>query len=399
MAAGFILAINLAVSGLLASTFVAIAFYERGNLAARWFAVSFAFGMVNALAEFSIPFLAEPRYAVTATFASVLAALMVFNLGLASFYRRRAPVMLMTAAFALSVIVQMATYDMPRSSFLRMVFYQTPYFVMQAVGAWLVLTSARRDRVGTLLGVALSLSALHFLAKPFIAAAAGGNGATAGNYLSTNYALISQTSGTVLALTIALLVLVVLVRRLLADVSQRARTDSLSGLLNRGAFEAELAAMIAAARNSGMPVSLVLCDLDHFKRINDTYGHASGDGVIRTFARLLRENAATGFAVGRIGGEEFALALPGCNLATARLFAESIRLSFATMPVEGLPEKLRFTASFGVAELDPGEPVADALRRADRALYDAKEGGRDRIATAPPTALMQGFERRQGARG
>jgi diguanylate cyclase (GGDEF)-like protein len=126
-----------------------------------------------------------------------------------------------------------------------------------------------------------------------------------------------------------------------------------------------------------VPVSLVICDLDHFKAVNDTWGHAAGDRVIAAFSATLRESAAGHHVVGRIGGEEFAALLPGFNLPAARLFAESVRMAFAGRAIEGFPEGESFTASFGVAEIAPGETAASLLLRADLALYEAKRAGRD----------------------
>ena len=127
----------------------------------------------------------------------------------------------------------------------------------------------------------------------------------------------------------------------------------------------------------GAPVSRVLCDLDHFKAVNDTHGHATGDRVIAAFAARLTSASERSFAIGRIGGEVFAVALPGFNLAAARLFAENVRTGFASVPIEAVSETLRFSASFGVTEYRAGEPAAEAMERADQALYQAKKAGRD----------------------
>ncbi|TIM20324.1 MAG: GGDEF domain-containing protein, partial [Mesorhizobium sp.] len=117
----------------------------------------------------------------------------------------------------------------------------------------------------------------------------------------------------------------------------------------------------------------------------DSFGHASGDRVIETFAGFLREAAAAHHVAGRIGGEEFAIILPGTNLAAARLFAEGTRSAFGGLPIDGLPADSRCTASFGVAELHPSEDFADLMRRADQALYQAKNAGRDcvRVSAGP----------------
>ncbi|WP_341872192.1 GGDEF domain-containing protein [Pseudaminobacter salicylatoxidans] len=197
--------------------------------------------------------------------------------------------------------------------------------------------------------------------------------------------MISQAMGTVFSVASALLFLVILARDVIGDVRILSETDALSRLLNRGGFEDRAKALLRKADAGGRPMALVICDLDHFKDINDTFGHASGDRVIRAFAGFLRDTASAGHVAGRIGGEEFAILLPGANLVTARLFAEATRTAFCGLPVEGLPSHLRFTASFGVAERMPRETLSDLLSRADKALYEAKRGGRDcvRLASTP----------------
>jgi diguanylate cyclase (GGDEF)-like protein len=135
----------------------------------------------------------------------------------------------------------------------------------------------------------------------------------------------------------------------------------------------------AGARKAGIPAALVVCDLDHFKRVNDTYGHDTGDRVIEAFAGILREVAPARAITSRWGGEEFVALLPGANLAGARLFAESVRSAFAALPIAGVPDRVRFTASLGVAEARAQEGLSDLRRRADAALYEAKKGGRNRV--------------------
>ena len=203
---------------------------------------------------------------------------------------------------------------------------------------------------------------------------------------------MSQSLGTVFGLALALLMLAMLVRDVLAEATSKSETDTLSGLLNRGGFERHAQIALRDAVRQGVPVALVIADLDHFKSINDSYGHASGDLVITAFASFLRDAAADHHVAGRIGGEEFAIILPGTNLAAARLFAEGARSAFGALPMDGLPRDHRCTASFGVAELHPGEGFSDLMRRADEALYQAKGAGRDcvRISIGPAAAPAGG---------
>lgn len=166
-------------------------------------------------------------------------------------------------------------------------------------------------------------------------------------------------------------------------------TDSLSGLLNRRGFEDGAKDVLRQVRRRSLPVSIILCDLDRFKAINDTYGHACGDEVIVEFARCLRRVAGPDHLAGRLGGEEFAILLEGATLATARLVAEKIRASLSGSPISGLPAELRVSASFGIAEQEAREELGCLLRRADAALYDAKKTGRDRVAAFRPELLAE----------
>src|SRR5690606_1230940 len=124
---------------------------------------------------------------------------------------------------------------------------------------------------------------VQFAAKPFVAMLTGGPGESSQHYIGTTYALFSQTAGAVLTVATGLLILMVLVRDLLLDAAQRSETDALSGLLNRRGFEDRVEPGLEAARRGGVPASLIACDLDHFKSINDTWGHEVGDRVIRGF--------------------------------------------------------------------------------------------------------------------
>jgi diguanylate cyclase (GGDEF)-like protein len=378
--AEFILAINLLVAGLLAAAFTTVSFYDVGRVSARWLVLGYLLGMAYFAIEFSVPVFDNARPAVVAGFALFLGATIAFNGGLAHKYGVAPPwVPMLVFLFAATATVYFVE-DLPRQSLARMMAYQLPYAAMQFVGVGIVWSSRqRRDWLDHALMAVLAASALQFVSKPFIAHALGGWGVNPQAYLQSNYALVSQSLGTVFGMAIALLILVILVRDVLAEATSKSETDTLSRLLNRGGFVryAELA-MRDAVRN-GVPVALVIADLDHFKSINDGFGHASGDRVIEAFAGFLRDAAADHHVAGRIGGEEFAIILPGTNLAAARLLAEGMRSAFGALPIDCLPADHRCSASFGVAELQPGEGFADLMRRADDALYQAKRGGRDRV--------------------
>ena len=381
--AGFILTINLFVAGLLAAAFLIIAAYDRRRESARWLALGYVIGMTNFLFEFAIATFGTSTALVLAAYASFLAALAVFNIGVARKYSVPVPWTITAVVFVVSIVTCYLIKDMSRQSFMRMLLYQSPYFIMQAIAAGTVAQAKGRTPLDNVLMVLLTMSALQFLSKPFLFQAFGGTGDSPDKYLTTQYALFSQSMGTIFAIAVALMLLVVLVRDVLADANVRSETDTLSGLLNRGGFEARADAAIEDANRLGIPVSLVISDLDHFKSVNDNFGHAAGDKVIVTFARFLRSAMAEHHVAGRIGGEEFAILLPGTNLVAARLFAEGTRNAFASLAIEGMPATKRFTASFGVAEIASGETISELMGRADKALYLAKNSGRDCVKIAP----------------
>jgi diguanylate cyclase (GGDEF)-like protein len=344
--------------------------------------------------EFAIASFGTSMVLVLASYASFLAALTVLNVGVARKYSVPAPWIAMAIIFVASLVGCYLIQDMPRQSFVRMLIYQSPYFIMQAMAAGIVAQAKARSALDNVLMGLLAASALQFLSKPFLFRTFGGTGDSPDQYLSTIYALFSQSMGTIFAIAVALMLLVILVRDVLAEANTRSETDMLSGLLNRGGFEAHAAAALQEARRLGVPVSLVISDLDHFKSVNDNFGHAAGDTVIVTFARFLRSAMADHHLAGRIGGEEFAVLLPGTNLVAARLFAEGARNAFASLTVDGMAPTKRFTASYGVAELAGGETISDLMERADKALYLAKNSGRDCVKIAPrPGGRRSGDDR------
>ncbi|AZO57495.1 MULTISPECIES: diguanylate cyclase [unclassified Mesorhizobium] len=388
--ANFILLINLSVAGLLAASFMAVSFHDVGRAPARWLASGYVLGMAYFAIEFSIPAFSDARLPVVAAFAVFLGATIAFNGGLARKYGMAPPWTPMLFFLAAATIAVYFVQDLPRQSLTRMMAYQLPYAAMQFVGLGIVWSSRQsRGRLDLILMAVLAASGLQFASKPFIAHALGGWGANPQAYLQSSYALVSQSLGTVFGLALALLILAILVRDVLVEVTSKSEMDTLSGLLNRGGFTRQAELAVHDATRLGMPVAMVIADLDHFKTINDSFGHASGDGVIETFAGLLREAAESHHVVGRIGGEEFAVILSGANLATARLFAEGTRHAFGALPISGLPADSRCTSSFGIAELHIGEGFADLMRRADEALYLAKNAGRDcvRVSTGPADGL------------
>ena len=163
-----------------------------------------------------------------------------------------------------------------------------------------------------------------------------------------------------------------------------ATVDGLTGVLNRRAFfeRAEAARLLALRLRK--PIALLMLDIDHFKQLNDSFGHACGDEALKVFADTARGVLREHNVIGRLGGEEFALAMPGTTLDGAIEAAERLRTAVTAALVPGCADGCRMTVSIGVVMIDAGEALAAALARADHALYTAKTGGRNRIEAGAP---------------
>jgi len=171
--------------------------------------------------------------------------------------------------------------------------------------------------------------------------------------------------------------------RLFSQVRRMATVDGLTDLFNRSHFVAEADRQVHLAQRSGHPIAAIMVDIDHFKRINDTYGHPVGDEVIRAVAQRLRSAVRETDILGRYGGEEFALLTPQ-TAESAAVLADRLHQVVSGTPVPTVVGPLRVTISVGLAYRDPGEDTLQPLlTRADGALYQAKYNGRDRVCVAP----------------
>jgi diguanylate cyclase (GGDEF)-like protein len=389
-AAGFVLTINIFVACLFAATFLILGWQTRTR-AALWFGLTYLCAAFYIVSEFVLPFQGDPRITYVVGFFAFLLSLSAALAGLSERYAKGINWTLIGVMMAAGLASGIVSFELGRGSFARMMLYQAPYAALQLAGAVMILRAVRRDRLDNALAVLLVLGAAQFLSKPFVSMISGGPGATPQDYVNTSYALYSQTMGALVALTTGLMLLLIIVRDMLVEATLRSETDVLSGLYNRRGFEARAAALLESAQRTGVPTAMVVSDLDHFKAVNDSYGHEAGDRVIEWYSALLRDTAGERWVVGRMGGEEFAIFLSGANLTTARLFAESVRAGMSRLEVEGMPADFRVTASFGVAEGDGRSSLAELRRRADGALYRAKSMGRDRVASAAggPTLLVE----------
>ena len=173
-------------------------------------------------------------------------------------------------------------------------------------------------------------------------------------------------------------------QRYFEHVFNLASMDALTGAFNKRYFDETFGKEVQRAQQTGTPLSMVLFDIDHFKKINDSYGHPAGDAVLKNVAGAVLSQLRDGDALFRVGGEEFALVLAATPLEMAAQAAEAVRGLIEALVTDFMGTLIRTSLSLGVAELGAAELPAALYQRADELLYSAKRGGRNRVAAAAP---------------
>ncbi len=380
LGAVFFLAVNFVVAVSFSAVFIVVSTRSRSRRAALWFGAGFGVASLSALCELAVAFTSTPMVFAVGAFATVLMGMLLLRVGLGEMYGLRISPWAAALFLFASITMSVAIYGLPRGTPLQAFAYQTPFAWITMVSAIAVLSSARRLIIDRVLGILMLVTGLHFFLKAGLAVTFGA-GRVAKDYVGTHYALISQSLTGVLMVAVGLTLLSVLVLEIMADERSSSETDALSGLANRRGLDRQVRA--AFSRPKVERHALILCDLDHFKSINDTYGHHAGDAVIRSFAETISQSAPGGAIIARIGGEEFAICIGNTPPDVAVLFAQTLRAATAAMIVPGMPATFRVTASFGVAPFLSVEDFDAAIQSADAALYAAKRGGRNRVQAAP----------------
>lgn len=381
MTAAFILGINMAIAGIFAAAFGTVAATNRTAPGAWWLASGYAAGVAYGMLEFVLLERADPTPVAIAIFLGFVVVQTLCLIGVSRHYRQAVPWKLAGAVWTASLLATPFVFTLPYDAPLYGLLYQLPYAFMQVLIGIVILRSRRRQPLDLLLISLNACAALSYLGKPLIALAVGTARMPQG-HLATNYAAISQSIASVTLVAVALVLLLVMMRDTTAEMMAQSETDILSGLSNRRGFHVHAERATVRAVRWRKPLTLVMADLDHFKAINDSFGHPAGDAVIAQFAELLRQSAADDAIIGRLGGEEFAILLPDADLARGRRYAENARTLLSAGPLAQLGVDRVTTASFGVAQMAPEESLSSLLERADVALYRAKSGGRDRVNLA-----------------
>ena len=381
LGASFALIVNIMIAALFAASFMFVALTNPADRRALWFAASYLLGMVAPLSLFVIPFSPWPNFFGALNYVGFCAGLFLMTASLARFYDRGPSWSAVAALYCAALFSGATIAEWPQDNLAFNLVYQTPYAFASACCGWIILLASRRGPLEIALAGLYGLIAAHFIAKPFFATAFG-VGRTPSEYVASSYAIASQSATGVLLIAAGLLTLLLVAQAAIGEARRAAEIDQLTGLLNRRGFDLACAPRLASAQAERDPTTVVLLDLDHFKRVNDQFGHAVGDEVLQYFAALLRLTTPDGALAGRLGGEEFVIFLAGAPLAQGRRVAEMIRLAAALHVTPRLPP---ITVSIGVAEIAADETFSHAMRRADEALYRAKTLGRDRVCVARAT--------------
>jgi len=249
-----------------------------------------------------------------------------------------------------------------------------------ALCAQILWRSAPRTLIDRVITLVMILIATQFFVRPMLVVLSQGEGPMSVEaYRSSVFYAFYVICVALLALVLSLALTASVYLDDLRAQKARLNTDGLTGLRMRRAFEVEAHAKFVDARGAGVPVSLILADVDHFKQVNDTHGHTIGDRVIAGFGRRIESLTRDCDVSGRLGGEEFALLVWNCDEDKAQRLADRVRQSLPGTQVRTENQEVRVTASFGVARWRSDEDYASVYKRADAALYRAKGEGRNRV--------------------
>ena len=287
----------------------------------------------------------------------------------------------------------------------RLIIVNVGYGSMYIVCVMSLLGAQRREAIDKLIIATQSLVAAQFMIRPVLTLLIE-QGIAADVYRESVYYSVLNLALAFISLMSAMVLIGACVYDQIKQVREQADLDGLTGLRTRRAFEQDVVAAMERAKQECVPISLVVADIDHFKAVNDVWGHQIGDRAIAQFGEIIKRTVRECDIAGRIGGEEFCILAWNCQEEAAVTMADRIRVNFAKTAIDGMPEDHRLTASFGAAGRGQGEGYGKLFARTDAALYRAKADGRNRTVRdedgskrAVVTPINAESDRRREARG
>jgi diguanylate cyclase (GGDEF)-like protein len=381
-----IIILNACVALLFAVAFLIVRLSYPQLPNTTWFVAVYLVGMLTPIGELGVRFFDQNAVFVVASYLALLLSMLFMAFGLCAIAGRPLPWRAAAVILVGGIITRAAIWGGQRDDLGYEFIFQLPFAVSAALLAAVAIGVAKRGggRLWRGLAAVFGFMFIHFLTKPIFAAMLG-SGSTAKAYAGSSYALFAQATGGALIITAGLLVMLIVAQTAMGRTMLLSETDPLTGIANRRGLARQSALMIAEARRENSALAIVLFDLDHFKAINDSHGHASGDAVIKAFADLLLQASPQTAAIARLGGDEFVVFLDRTTPQAAWQFAWGIRKALVNVG-RHLPV---VTVSGGIAGLEAGDDLDLILRRADDWAYVAKQQGRDRIRPMP-LALVPG---------
>ena len=267
----------------------------------------------------------------------------------------------------------------------RLIATNTAYGVIFTLATQLVGRTAKSHILDHVIFWVLAITAVQFFVRPQVAVIIGGP-MTAAEYRSSDFYAVLMLFMGVVSLLLALALTAATVFDQWRAEKRKAEIDPLSKLKIRHSFETEAMHILENNVDRRVPISMIVADIDHFKRVNDIWGHQAGDQAIAAFGELISNTVRGTDICGRIGGEEFCILVYDCEMRAAKGLADRLRRKFEAMQHEDLGPDIRLTASFGVSDWQLGEGYGRLFARADAALYAAKNGGRNQVRSSADLA-------------
>lgn len=384
----YALALDACMAMLFIIAYAAVSVSQVRERAPRWFLLGYALCFVTTICQL-VNQLSVPSSLVALTgYGAFLGTVIAIWGGIEVMAGRASPHRQALVIWGLGMVLRLGLLvGTPRSLIYELLF-QLPFAFMAGRSAIAVRHLDRRGPIASLLLGIFALICVHFAAKPFLVVSLVARVQDAVH----TYILVSSISTGVLLVAAGLFLLLLVIEKALEETIVDAQTDTLTRLANRLALSRVGPRLLAQAAATGRPLFAMVLDLDHFKRINDTWGHATGDRVLMAFADVLRRLVPADTLAVRMGGEEFALLLPlevGDDTKaqdTVSHLAEAIRQALQSVADHGLPA---VTVSSGIARYVPGETLDALLGRADELAYRAKQDGRDRSCSDRDDALYR----------